>query len=460
MRTAVEKHLNPQLARLGIRKLARNAQAATAGASVTAKHSFDGKSVESWLADLLRGLVDNTPNLVADWGLATCRSRFLRGITATLRALGRLDDYRDLLRTIPVLRDFALGMSAAMKMKPSENDYLAVERHLPKYVVGKLMLWKGSNTWYDNHCMSVLPAMMRQWGSLRLVSQEGMEAWQKKLNEILRLNNGFANAGAIPLDVKDMGQEAVDAYLEIRAADRHSDARWVYEQALMRTHAIWQPTIAAAEEKKRDGSLLAGVVPSEMDWRDFYTYWQRWLTCIRLLTYSLPRIRLRGERSIGGTYYTDLRNEYYRYHADCEYLEMSGEGECMEWVPAAVMADHGDGTFDLRPLGGRHTTLALRVGRDEMRGLIKLPSRTLSEARHKYHVSTRYPVPIPHPPPDPPPPPTFGPRTRHADPSALQTSTPYPHCPRHVGYGAFATRGGVTFHATRKATSIALPSFI
>ena len=32
---------------------------------------------------------------------------------------------------------------------------------------------------------------------MRLVSQEGMEAWQKKLNEVLRMGNGFANAGAI-----------------------------------------------------------------------------------------------------------------------------------------------------------------------------------------------------------------------------------------------------------------------
>eukprot|EP00966_Prymnesium_polylepis_P079545 1843765-Prymnesium_polylepis.1 len=105
-------------------------------------------------------------------------------------------------------------------MKPSEEDYLKVEQHLPKYVCGKLKLWQGSNTWYDNHCMYVVPRMMRQWGSLRLVSQEGMESWQKKLNDILRLNNGFANAGAIPIEVHDLGQEAEDAYLEARAADR------------------------------------------------------------------------------------------------------------------------------------------------------------------------------------------------------------------------------------------------
>ena len=69
-------------------------------------------------------------------------------------------------------------------MKPSEADYAAVERHLPRYVVGKLKLWEGSNTWYDNECLYTLGAQHEKWGSLRLMSQEGMEAWQKKLNEL------------------------------------------------------------------------------------------------------------------------------------------------------------------------------------------------------------------------------------------------------------------------------------
>jgi len=48
-------------------------------------------------------------------------------------------------------------------------------------------------------CLSVLGEMMEKWGSLRLVSQEGMEAWQKKLNEILvdveRVRDSLERAG-------------------------------------------------------------------------------------------------------------------------------------------------------------------------------------------------------------------------------------------------------------------------
>ena len=61
-----------------------------------------------------------------------------------------------------------------------------------------------------------------KWGSLRLVSQEGMEAWQKKLNEVLRLSNGYANAGAIPKAIKRQGEKAVKQYMKERGQDRPS----------------------------------------------------------------------------------------------------------------------------------------------------------------------------------------------------------------------------------------------
>lgn len=57
-------------------------------------------------------------------------------------------------------------------------------------------------------------------------------AWQKKLNEVLRLGNGFANAGAIPLKVVEAGEAAKRAYMEKRKNDMPSSAQWIYEQAL------------------------------------------------------------------------------------------------------------------------------------------------------------------------------------------------------------------------------------
>jgi len=102
-------------------------------------------------------------------------------------------------------------------------------------------------------CLSVLGEMMEKWGSLRLVSQEGMEAWQKKLNEILRLNNGFANAGAIPKAIKAQGEGKVKEYMEARAKDKPSPARWVFEQGLIQQHAYLVDV-----ERVRDSLETAG----------------------------------------------------------------------------------------------------------------------------------------------------------------------------------------------------------
>ena len=89
------------------------------------------------------------------------------------------------------------------------------------------------------------PSQTRE--SMRLVSQEGMEAWQKKLNEVLRMGNGFANAGPIPHDVVQAGQAAIDAYKSKRAEDKPSNAQWVYDQALLQQHAYMNDTITSAD---------------------------------------------------------------------------------------------------------------------------------------------------------------------------------------------------------------------
>lgn len=118
--------------------------------------------------------MEHAPNLIASYGLKNCRSRFLRGLANTYEELGEEyeADYIALKRTLPMLKDYVIGMKAALKMRPTERDYELVEKHLVRYAIGKMILWEGSNTWYDNHCVFTVGPMMRKWGSLRLVSQE------------------------------------------------------------------------------------------------------------------------------------------------------------------------------------------------------------------------------------------------------------------------------------------------
>ena len=104
-----------------------------------------------------------------------------------------------------------------------EDDDGANRNH--KYFVGNGKCSSGAWTKCVNYddCKSETCSLLQSWGSLRLISQEGMEAWQKQLNEVLRLNNGFANAGAIPKAVKALGWAApggVRDYMQKRKEDK------------------------------------------------------------------------------------------------------------------------------------------------------------------------------------------------------------------------------------------------
>ena len=168
--------------------------------------------------DILAALQGN-PNLRACWTRrAFPGSKFLTSLCRTYSALGMQQELDQLYAALPVLQSFATGFRAAMQMRPGPDDYRLVAEELPRFAVEKARLWPGKLRWYDNHCLYHLPYMMRKWGSLGLISQQGMEGWQKMLNEVLRLGNGFANAGRIPRIVLRAGEARRAQYLLRRAA--------------------------------------------------------------------------------------------------------------------------------------------------------------------------------------------------------------------------------------------------
>lgn len=123
-------------------------------------------------------------------------------------------------------------------------------------VGSKLLRWPASNTLDDNDCIYIMRWMHEHWGSLRLISQEGMEAFQEKLNEILWMGNGFANAGAIPRWVHEVGEAETAAYMERRAAEKTSEPRWIFEQALLQQHAHMADVTAASEDLRTRGEVV------------------------------------------------------------------------------------------------------------------------------------------------------------------------------------------------------------
>jgi len=207
-----------------------------------------------------------------------------RGPAQTLRGRRQTDDSR------LGLDELEVGAAEGdCRHRPQEGDYDKVKKELALYVTSKLLAWPRSNTWYDNECMYTFGCMHERWGSLRLMSQEGMEAFQKKLNEILRLGNGFANAGAIPLHVTQAGQAAIDAYMykEKRKNDKPSSAQWLYDQALLQHHAHVADTLSTVDELRKKGAVCT--------WERSALLWLRYMTAARL------RCRLRARVLLGTT---------------------------------------------------------------------------------------------------------------------------------------------------------------
>ena len=264
------------------------------------KVTFDGTAARNLIHDLCKALVDQQLDTTQPWALADCKSTFLKGLAKTFKALNATDDYEQLVKALPMLRSYAVSMRAALKMRPSKEDYGIVDEHMRLYATRKALLWPGQLTWYDSHMLYTFPALMRKWGSLRLMCQEGMEAWQKVLNDILRLGNGFANTGAIPKDTTAAGEAAVAAYMAKRAADKPNDAHWVYNQVILQQHA------EDADVLKRLATLAATPGRTVL-WRSEYcAWWRRWMAAARIFIFLRKKVLRWAPGRAGGR-----RNRYY-----------------------------------------------------------------------------------------------------------------------------------------------------
>ena len=140
-----------------------------------------------------------------------------------------------------------------------------------------------------------------------------MEGCQKVLNSILRLSNGFANAGAIPVLVQELGEEEIRKYLAERKAAQPSSARWVHEQMQLQSHSDLVDTFDAFLNMPERRTLSA-------DW-----FWTLHVRCSMMTNFTVrlvARFRLRRARAVGSTYYTELLALYHDYWSAVE-VELS-----------------------------------------------------------------------------------------------------------------------------------------
>jgi len=153
---AVMKHLNPVLEAIGIGAIKTNVDTNKVYVA-----SMDGTAVEAWISDLYAGLVDETPVTNVMWALTSSSSTFLAAIANTLKNLDAISQYGELIKSLKVLKHWAVGMKLALKYKPEKEDYPKVKEALALYVASKLHRWPKSNTWYDNECQSARSAGAR-----------------------------------------------------------------------------------------------------------------------------------------------------------------------------------------------------------------------------------------------------------------------------------------------------------
>lgn len=253
--------------------------------------------METWIRDLRVGLITEV-DLPTAIRKRKFNSKFLQAVANCYTRLRRREDYDQLTKYFPMLKHYIIGMESAMKLRPTPEDYDLVDYHLPLYVLHKAMFWPGQLSWYDCLNLYHVAAMLRRWGSLGLVSQEGMEGFQKVLNQIFRLGNGFANAGAVKHAIKDTEEEA--DYLAARK-EKKSKAKWVYEQALLKDYPTLSDSLKRHEELEN----------TAVTWDYYCRRIDRYSAGIYLVIKLMGTWRLRRARLQESTYYTNLLELYH-----------------------------------------------------------------------------------------------------------------------------------------------------
>ena len=144
-----------------------------------------------------------------------------------------------------------------------------------------------------------------------------MEGWQKQLNEVLRLGNGFANCGAIPKLIRRAGEEAIQKYLDARAQSKPSDARWVYEKAMLQSHSHFAMALEARVQMQERGD--------EFEWSEFCQFWKRYSAMAHAMIRMVSRCRLRRARATQPAphYYARLLLSHHTYWAASDLTMLS-----------------------------------------------------------------------------------------------------------------------------------------
>ena len=280
----IDTHLNKRL--MQDLRLRRLIQVDQKGALI--RVSLNGEEVRSLIEDLLSG---NSKLLAA------VRNTYLQLHDQPEDAVTHVNRWEH------VLTHWAKAMGAAYVLHATEADRQVFRENVKQYVIKKAMIRAGCCCWYDWQLYSVMTKLFDKFESLMLISQEGMEACQKRNNMLMRLGNNFANAGRIPWRVLQGGAEVVRAYMKTRKENMLKPEKWLWLRNIFSFFSANSELMTRVETYKKEKKSI--------DWEAQFS--PEWVSCIVV---TIIYCRLRARR---------LFNKSYRER------RLPGNGEILSW---------------------------------------------------------------------------------------------------------------------------------
>ena len=206
-----------------------------------------------------------------------------------------------------VLRHWARAMRAAYTMRATREDRQTFRESTSYYVIAKATPVPAGLVWYDWQLFSLMPALFDRYESLMMISQEGMEAFQKLNNGLQRNSNNFSNAGRIQNKIKLSGIEAIKAYLLERLKKMKTPCQWIWEKQLLLFVSKFHDVLERVEGYRARGETIT--------WAEFDDEWNYYMTTTRFCCRLVGRFKL--YRRGGGEYGSQLKQALDDYYAPC-----------------------------------------------------------------------------------------------------------------------------------------------
>lgn len=184
----------------------------------------------------------------------TSASEFMKAVLDTFDKLKLDANTANLAMWEEIFRHWSVALKAGYTLKATDADRQRFAEEIRWYVLKKAMLKPDGLRWYDWQFWSIFPELFFKFGSLRLISQEALEAQMALNNQHMQRSNGFGNVGRRLGDAVRAGAQQLAEYMRKRAANARSSVRWLWERQFVAFMAPVHEVYERLEERKAAGT--------------------------------------------------------------------------------------------------------------------------------------------------------------------------------------------------------------